>query len=648
MGHLSKLEYHLMDEAIAPADDLFAHVNGRWLEEAEIPPDRARWGSFDELREQALAALRRILEDDGESGDEELAKCRALYRSFMDLERIEDTGLAPLAPLLEEIDGIDSLDSAFFELGKLSRKGVGGFVHAFVDADPGNPDRYLAFLVQGGISLPNERYFREDDFESVRQAYVAHLTCMHELAGLDAPEDRARIVFALERELAAHHWDNVRSRDALATYNLTSLDEAIATGLPLEAWASGAQIPTEKLSELVICQPSFLEGAAKVLAAVPIAEIKVWITWRVLHAAAPYLPQAIVDENFAFYGRTLTGATSLSERWKRGVGFVESSMGEALGRAYIERHFPQTAKDRMEALVANLLEAYRRRISSLEWMTPATRERALAKLAGLRTKIGYPSRWKDYSMLEVQENDLFGNHVRAIEVEFTRELDKLGGPIDREEWFMTPQTINAYFNPTFNEIVFPAAILQYPFFDAERDDAENYGGIGTVIGHEIGHAFDDQGSRYDANGRLENWWTDEDRANFEARTKALIAQYDELSPRGADGAKVNGALTIGENIGDLGGVGIAWVAYQLALEGADAPVLDGRSGAQRFFLAYAHIWRGKARPEETRRLLAIDPHSPAEFRCNQVVRNVDAFHEAFSVTPGHRMWLEPSARVTIW
>jgi putative endopeptidase len=647
MGSISKLEYHLMDEHTSPADDLFAHVNGRWLAETEIPSDRARWGSFDELRERALEALRAILEGADEA-DEELTKCRLLYRSFMDEETIEARGLNPLTPVLGQVDAVDSLESAFRLLGALSRWGVGGFVHAFVDADPGNPERYLAFLVQGGISLPDERYFREEDFEGVRQAYLSHLRRMHELAGLERPDERAQLIFALEQELASHHWDNVRSRDALATYNLASFEDAVAMGLPLDAWAEGAGIPEDKLAELVICQPSFLEDAAKVLRGTPIDTIRTWITWKMLHASAPYLGAALVEENFAFYGRTLTGATSLSERWKRGVGFVEGAMGEALGKAYVARHFPPAAKDRMETLVAHLLEAYRQRISTLAWMTPATRERALAKLAKLRTKIGYPTVWKDYSLLEVRPDDLFGNHLRAIEVAFERELAKLGGPIDREEWFMTPQTVNAYFNPTFNEIVFPAAILQYPFFDAERDDAENYGGIGTVIGHEIGHAFDDQGSRYDGDGRLENWWTDEDRANFEERTKALIAQYDELSPRGADGAKVNGALTIGENIGDLGGVGIAWVAYQIALDGSVPPVLEGRTGAQRFFLAYAHIWRGKARPEETRRLLAIDPHSPQEFRCNQVVRNVDAYHEAFNVTPAHRMWLDPSARVTIW
>jgi len=644
----SKLEYHLFDGSVLPGDDLFAHVNGRWLASTEIPEDRARWGAFDELREESLAALRAILEGNDKDDDAELAKCRALFASFMDTDAIERRGLSPLAETLSGLAAAGSLEELCAELGLLARRGVGGFVDAFVDADPGNPERYIAILAQGGISLPDERYYREPDFEGVRRAYAEHLLRMHELAGFDAPERRAETVLALEQELAAHHWDNVRSRDALATYNLVRGEDLVAGGLPLEAWAAGAGIAPDKLDEVVVMQPSFIEAAARVLRARPLEELRAWASWRVLHAAAPYLTDAIVQEHFSFYGRVLTGAVALPERWKRGVGFVERAMGEALGRAYVERHFPPAAKIRMEELVGNLLEAYRQRISTLAWMTEPTRARALDKLARLRTKIGYPARWKDYSALEVRADDLFGNALRANEVSFDREVAKLGGPVDRDEWFMTPQTVNAYYNPTFNEIVFPAAILQYPFFDVERDDAENYGAIGAVIGHEIGHAFDDQGSRYDGEGRLANWWTDEDRANFEQRAAALIEQYSRLSPQGAEGARVNGALTVGENIGDLGGVGIAWVAYRLALAGAAEAVIEGRSGAQRFFLAYAHIWRTKVRPEEMRRLLAIDPHSPAEFRCNQVVRNVDAFYAAFSVTPSNRLWLAPEERVSIW
>jgi len=398
----------------------------------------------------------------------------------------------------------------------------------------------------------------------------------------------------------------------------------------------------------VVRQPSFFTGLSDELDAVDLDGWKTWLRWKVVHAAAPYLSQAFVEENFDFYGRTLSGVPQIRERWKRGVSLVESVLGEALGRLYVAEHFPPDSKERMQRLVAHLVEAYRQRISELEWMTPQTRQRALDKLDAFTPKIGYPDRWRDYSALEVLPGDLLGNVGRAAAFETDRELKKIGSPVDRGEWHMTPQTVNAYYNPGMNEIVFPAAILQPPFFDAEADDAANYGGIGAVIGHEIGHGFDDQGSKYDGVGNLNNWWTDKDRAEFDDRSAALIAQYDAFEPADTPGHTVNGALTVGENIGDLGGLAIAAHAYDLALDGASAPQIDGLTGMQRLMFGWAQVWREKSRPEEKIRLLSIDPHSPPEFRCNGTIRNVSEFHSAFGTDDGDALWMNPADRVSIW
>lgn len=647
MQRVSRIDSSELDPSVAPTQDLYRHVNGRWLAATEIPADRSRWGVFTELAERTLVVLRELLESD-ETTDDEFAKCRLLYASFMDEATVEAKGITPLDSLLERVETVASLEALWHELGWLARAGFGGLVHAFVDADPGDPTHYVAHLYQGGISLPDERYYREEQFEPIRTAYRHHLERMHELAGLADPEGRADRIWALEARIAARHWDNVRSRDALATYNPRSAHELTALGIDVEAWAAGAAIELDKLERVIVYQPSFLEGLVEILRDASLDELREWLQWRILHASSPLLQRALVEENFAFYGRTLSGTVALPERWKRGVGLVEGAMGEVLGRAYVARYFPPAAKQRVEELVSFLLEAYRQRITNLDWMGEQTRQRALEKLAALTTKIGYPTKWRDYTGLEVAEGDLFGNVLRARIFEHERNVAKLGGKVDKTEWFMTPQTVNAYYNPPFNEIVFPAAILQFPFFDPERDDAENFGAIGAVIGHEIGHAFDDQGSRYDSEGRLANWWTDEDRARFEERAARLVEQYGQIAPEGANGQRINGALTVGENIGDLGGLGIAWVAYMLSLRGDEPPVIGGRTGQQRFFLSWAHVWRTKTRPEETVRLLTIDPHSPPEARCNQVARNLDAFHAAFHTSPGDPMWLDPAERVTIW
>ncbi|GAA2750766.1 putative endopeptidase [Amnibacterium kyonggiense] len=633
-------------------DDLYRAVNGEWLATAEIPADRARSGAFLDLVDDAEVAVRAIVEraQQAEPGTE-ARKIGDLYSSFMDEARVEALGAAPLAEPLGLVAAADSVATVLAVLGTLERRGGGSLFRLFVDNDPGDPGRYLVFFEQGGLGLPDERYYREDDFASHRDAYRTFLTSMFSLAGQDAAEERADRVLALETEIAATHWDAVATRDVQATYNPTSWADLVASagerGALLDAWAAGLDAPIGALDTVVVREPSFVSGVLALLTHDRLEAWRDWLAIRVIRPLAPYLSSAFVDAQFAFTGTALTGAQELRARWKRGVALAEGAMGEAVGKLYVEEHFPPIAKVRMDVLVANLVAAYRDSISSLDWMSDETRARALEKLGKFTPKIGYPAVWRDYSRLEVSADDLVGNVQASSAFEFDRELGKIGKPVDRDEWFMTPQTVNAYYNPGMNEIVFPAAILQEPFFGPDRDDAANYGGIGAVIGHEIGHGFDDQGSQFDGDGRLENWWTEADRSAFEERTKALIAQYDALVPLGLTD-HVNGALTIGENIGDLGGLTIAWKAYVLSLEGAEPPVIDGLTGAQRFFIAWATVWREKRREAEAKRLLTIDPHSPPEFRCNQIVKNLDEFAAAFDLTETDALWLDPKSRVTIW
>ncbi|HEY8590513.1 MAG TPA: M13-type metalloendopeptidase [Naasia sp.] len=643
-----------LDSTVRPQDDLFRHVNGKWMERTEIPSDRARYGSFYLLAEEAEKAVRAIIEESASAEPGTAArKLGDLYTSFLDEERVEELGTTPVQGVLDTARAVDSIPSLLATIGRLERSGGPGFVQLFVDNDPGNPERYLVFVEQSGLGLPDESYYREESFAEVRAAYAGHVERILALGGFDDAAGRAARVLELETALAAVHWDNVRTRDSQATYNLHTWDGvaglvAAGNGVDLEPWLEGLDAPEPAFTEMVVREPSFLEGLGALLTDDRLDAWRDWLCWHLLHSAAPYLPSEFVAENFDFYGRTLTGTPELRARWKRGVSLVEGVLGEAVGRIYVERHFPPAAKVAMDELVENLVEAYRQSIRGLDWMGEETRRRALEKLEKFTPKIGYPVSWRDYSKLTVDAGDLVGNVRRAAEFEFDRELGKIGRPLDRDEWFMTPQTVNAYYNPGFNEIVFPAAILQFPFFTPDRDPAANYGAIGAVIGHEIGHGFDDQGSRFDGDGRLTDWWTAEDRAAFEERTAVLIQQYDQLSPAQAPDTHVNGALTIGENIGDLGGLGIAWKAYLLSLGGEEPPVVDGLTGAERFFLSWAQAWQMKARTEEVVRLIAIDPHSPSEFRCNQIVRNLEPFYEAFGVTETDALWLPPASRVTIW
>ena len=642
-----------MDPDIRPQDDLFRHVNGRWLETTEIPSDRSAWGAFAVLAEQSEERVRAIISELAEGEHEpgsNAQKIGDLYASFMDEERIEALGAEPLRDSLAAVAAVGSVADLARLVGEVERTGGGGFFGAYVNTDDRNSERYLLNILQGGLGLPDESYYREDKFAEIRTAYLAHVEQVFALADWPEPADAARRVLEVETRLAQGHWERAETRDVLRTYNLTTFDEltALAPSLPFDVWAEALGASTDvTLAETIVNQPSYLQHLSTALDEVPLDDWKAWLAIRVVRAASPYLSSAFVAANFDFYGKTLNGTPELRARWKRGVGFVEGSVGEAVGEQYVARHFPPRAKEIMVELVANLLEAYRRNIAALDWMTEETKQRAYRKIETFRPKIGYPDTFRDYSKLTVSADDLLGN-VRAVAAfETDRELGKIGGPVDRDEWFMLPQHVNAYYNPGMNEICFPAGILQPPFFDADADPAENYGGIGAVIGHEVGHGFDDQGSQYDELGNMENWWTPADREAFQERADKLIAQYDGFEPAELPGEHVNGALTVGENIGDLGGITIALKAYLISLGDDEVPDVGGWTGEQRVFLSFANVWRSKRRKEQLLQLLTVDPHSPAEFRAN-IVRNLDEFVKAFDVQPGDGLWLDPEDRVRIW
>ncbi|MFN3602257.1 MAG: M13 family metallopeptidase [Dietzia sp.] len=659
----SGLDLQYVDRDVRPQDDLYQHVNGTWIRDHVIPADRPIDGAFLALRDLSEERVRDIITDapvDSQIG--------AFYASFMDTDAVEAAGVAALAPDLAEIDAASDPDALGLAMARLEKAGVAGLIGAYVNNDAKNSTEYILYLVQYGIGLPDESFYREDQYADLREQYAAHIARMLVLAGLSGDDDagaRAERIVALETRIAAAHWDVVARRDADKTYNPVTWDELpdLAPGFPWHDWAREVGGTEETFGRLVAMQPDFLTAVAELWSTEPLETWKEWLRWRVLGSRAPYLTSDLVEENFRFYGTAMSGTEEIKARWKRGVGAVEAALGEEVGREYVSRHFPPGHKARMVELVDNLTAAYRYSIAQLPWMTPETRERAQAKLEAFVPKIGYPDTWRDYSALEVRPDDLLGNVRRSAEFEHRYELGKLGGPVDRGEWHMTPQTVNAYYNPVMNEIVFPAAILQPPFFDADADDAANYGAIGAVIGHEIGHGFDDQGSKYDGDGNLVDWWTDDDRSAFSTRVEALIDQYQGLTPDGLDPEKdhVNGAFTVGENIGDLGGLTIALLAYRLAqgsdgqgsdgqpAEGTDVgPEIDGMSGIQRLITSWAIVWRTKTRAEEAARRLAVDPHSPPEFRCNQVVRNLDDFHAAFGVAEGDGLWLAPEERVSIW
>jgi putative endopeptidase len=641
-----------MNPDIRPQDDLFGHVNGRWLDSVQIPADRSAWGGFGILTDASEQRVKIIIEQLAETSAEpgsSAKKVGDLYASFMAEERVEELGATPILADLGRLLEIDSHAELAAFIGALERQGGSGFFGAYVNTDDRDSDRYLVNVVQGGLGLPDESYYREEKFADIRTAYLEHIAKMFALADHPAAEAAARQVMDVETRLAQGHWERAETRDVIKAYNLMGIDELKqkAPSFAWDAWATALGADDQTLAEIVVRQPSYLEHLSSAIDDVPMDDWKAWAAIRVIRAAAPYLSSDFVAESFDFYGKTLNGTPELRARWKRGVAFVEGAVGEAVGEEYVSRHFPPRSKELMDGLVANLIEAYRRNIEKLDWMGDETKQRAFRKLETFRPKIGYPEKFRDYSALEVTPDDLIGNVKASAAFETDRELHKIGAPVDRDEWLMLPQMVNAYYNPGTNEICFPAGILQKPFFDADAEPAENYGGIGAVIGHEVGHGFDDQGSQFDQDGNLFDWWTVEDRAAFQKRADKLVKQYDAYEPRDLPGEHVNGSLTLGENIGDLGGLTIALKAYVISLDGAEAPVVDGATGAQRVFLNYAHVWRSKRRKEQLLQLMTIDPHSPAEFRAN-IARNLDEFHEAFETQPGDGLWLDPEDRVRIW
>jgi putative endopeptidase len=636
----SGIAFEHFDRSVRPQDDLYRHVNGTWLRDFELPADKAVHGVFHELRDLSEKQVREIIE--GDTG-----KIGALYKSFMAADAIESLGISPISSYLAQVDGITSLAEFIEVMAKLEAAGLGGIFGSGVVPDAKDSMSNIMHMVQGAISLPDEEYYREAEHAEIRSAFAEHVTAMFKLIGIDADGQR---ILDLETKIAAHHWDSVKDRDATLTYNKFSRAE-LETLMPGFDWAlylKAGDVPEKAFESVIVMEPSFFTGIAGLLQTEKLEDWKLWLKWEIISGTAPYLTAAIVNQNFKFYGTTLSGTPQLRERWKRGVAVTEGALGEEIGKEYVARHFPPAAKAAMDELIKYLIEAYRISITNLDWMSPATKTKALEKLGKFTPKVGYPDKWRDYSKLKITPDDLMGNMLRVAKFERDYELAKIGVPVDKTEWHMTPQTVNAYYSPRGNEVVFPAAILQSPYFDLAADAATNYAGIGATIGHEIGHGFDDQGSKFDGDGNLNDWWVDSDRVEFEKRANVLIEQFNALHPVDAPEMSVNGALTVGENIGDLGGLAIAYNAYKLSLAGQEAPIIDGLTGDQRFFISHAMGWREKMRAETRRMRITVDPHSPDEFRCNQIISNIDTFYEAFDVKKGDAMWLDRESRVSIW
>ncbi len=650
----SGIDMQWMDSSVRPQDDFFRYMSGKWLDTAQIPADRGRYGSFDQLSEMSAKRSADIIKELAEKHNNKLGsnqqKIADLYKSFMDEARLEELDIKPLATDLTRIAQIKDKADLAPTLVHLARMGVSGFIGAGVTQDAKDSSKYTIGVGQSGLSLPDRDYYLKLDnpkFKAVREAYVVHVEKMLSMVGHAQPAEAASRIMALETALASIQWSNVENRNPVKTYNKVDLKQ-LQELLPNFDWARGfAEMGVSGKSDYVIVrQPSYLQGLATLIGDTPVETWQAYLQWRVLNAYAPYLSKRFVDQDFQFSSVTLRGIPENQPRWKRGVARVEESLSEALGQLYVEKHFPAENKTRMQVLVNNLLLAYKQSIETLPWMGEATKKEALTKLAKFTPKIGYPDKWRDYSKLNITQGDLIGNIKAGRAFAYQRQVDKLGKPVDRSEWGMSPQTVNAYYSPRQNEIVFPAAILMPPFFNPEADDAVNYGGIGAVIGHEIGHGFDDSGSQSDGDGNLRDWWTTDDKANFKKLTDAMVAQYNQYSP--LDGYHVNGKLTLGENIGDNSGLAIAYKAYQLSLNGKKAPVIDGFSGNQRVFMGWAQVWRGKARDAETIRLISTDSHSPAKFRANGPLTNINGFYEAFDVKAGDKMYVAPENRISIW
>lgn len=641
-----------MDLSVRPQDNFYRYVNGAWLNDNKIPSDKTSIGAFYDLRDEADESVKVIIEElaatKGLKMGSDEQKVADLFRSFMDTDTRNAAGIKPIQPIFDRINNLKDKNELATFFGENQKIGVGSPLAFYISVDAKDSTRYATHVWQSGLGLPDRDYYFNDAerFEQLRQGYVTHIENMFNLAGLENGKVAAQTIMALETKLAGYHWTKVESRNSTKRYNKFAVSElnTVTDAFNWNAYLKAQGVETQP--DLIINQPSFVKGFGETFASTSLADWQMYLTFHTLSHFASSLTTAIDQENFDFYSKQLSGREEQRALWKRGVSVVNSNLGEVIGKVYVSRHFKPEAKTRMTQLVENLRGAYGASIDELEWMSDATKKAAHVKLASFDPKIGYPDKWEDYSALTIKSDDLVGNKIRSGTVSHVKEVAKLGGPIDRQEWGMTPQTVNAYYNPTKNEIVFPAAILQPPFFNLAADDAVNYGGIGAVIGHEMGHGFDDQGSKYDGDGNMRNWWTDEDLAAFKVRADNLVAQYDNYAV--FDDLNVNGSLTLGENIGDLSGVTIAYKAYKASLNGKEAPVIDGLTGDQRFFMGFAQVWRGKMVEKSLRNRVATDPHSPGEFRALGSLSNMPEFYQAFDVKPGDAMYIEPEKRVKIW
>ncbi len=646
----SGIDLSAIDRSARPQEDFWRFANGKWLAETAIPADRPAWDTFNALRDAAQGQLRDLVEGiDPKSTDVERRKLADLYASFMDETQVEAAGLGGLKAELDRIRGLADKAALPALFGHLASLWVRTPFYLDVGPDEHDATVYIAHLAQGRLGLPDRDYYLKDDahFLAIRAAYRTHIAKLLSLAGEPAGEADADAIIALETALARLQWTRVQNRDPIKTYNRRTVAElpALTAGNAWPSWLSAVGVVSE-VRDVVVYQPSYFDGLDAILRDVPLATWRAYLAYNLLSAYAPYLPEAFVAADYDFEQRTLRGVPEIQPRWKRAVAIVDRSLGFALGKLYVERHFPPANKARAEAMIAQIIAVYRESIETLDWMGPETRRQALGKLAAMRPKIGYPEKWRDYDGLAIRRDDLVGNVMRARRFDQAFWIAKVGRKVDRTEWFTAPQVVNAFYSSSRNEIIFPAGILQPPFFDAGAEDAANYGGIGTVIGHEISHGFDDEGSRFDGDGNLRNWWTAEDRRRFEARTRGLVAQYDAFSP--LPGYHVNGALTLGENIADNSGLAVAVKSYRRSLAGRPAPVIDGYTGEQRLFLAFAQIWKDKVRDPARIERIKIDPHSPGQFRANGALRNQSAFDEAFDVKPGDGMYLPPDQRISLW
>ncbi|KEO74835.1 M13 family metallopeptidase [Anditalea andensis] len=653
---IQAINLNFMDSSVRPQDDFFQFVNGGWLDKTEIPADQGRWGSFNELREfnneAVLKVLQRAAESDEYAAGSDEKKAADFYRIGMDSTLAEKRGIEPLRPWIREIEAVNDVQTLQRYLVKQQQSGGGAFFGVGVNTDAKDSERMALYVSQGGLGMPDRDYYLEDNekFKDLRKKYEQHVANAMRLAEIDDPDGAARRIMELETRLAKASKTRIELRDPESRYNKFTISE-LNEVMPSFDWNAYLSDLNAKTAEVIVSTPKFMEEVESIIRDVPPSTWREYLKWKLVNSASPYLSYEFVQNEFEFYGKELQGTEEMRPRWKRVLATTERAIGEAIGKLYTEEHFPQEAKEKAQEMVDNIMIAMGERIRNLEWMTGETKEKALEKLSTFDVKIGFPDNWKDYADLEVDGNpetaSYFENVQQAAKFRFDDNINKLGKPIDKKEWFMTPQTVNAYYNPTWNEIVFPAGILQPPFYDYRADAAVNYGGIGGVIGHEISHGFDDSGSRYDAQGNLRNWWQEEDLENFQERTGQLVAQYDAYEP--IDGVNVKGGLTLGENIGDLGGLLVAYDGLQLHFDQHGRPdQMDGFTPEQRFFISWATIWRTKSREEALRTQIQTDPHSPAKYRGNGPLENIDAFYEAFGVNEGDGMYKSPENRVRIW